>query len=501
MGGNDFRLAIPAAAVWSVTIIGLIGGRGPLLGVIVVSLVAGCAGVIAVRSGRWGWEIVGGVLLVAGMTMTAGGALYFRLDAAADHPLVARVDDGTAGSQKVTVIARIVDDPVPMEPAAAGRVRVRAQVEQIGSRRVAEAAVQLTGRTADWASMEPGQRVRVVVSVRAPPPQTTLVARMTAVGLPTRLGEPPIHQRVASMIRERLRDNSSRSLQPPESGLLPGLVVGDVSLLDRDLRDDFTAAGLSHLTAVSGANFAIVCGAVIGLCALLGAPPRLLAVMGAVVIVGFVILVRPSPSVLRAAMMGVVGLLALLRSQRSQAFPALGAAIIGGLLIWPDLALAPGFALSVAATAGIVAWSVPMRNRLRDWHVPTGLAELLALAVAAQVATAPLVALLSGTFSVVAVIANVVAAPVVGVISIVGTAAALIGALGPPDGAGAVIAQLGVRGLSPLLEWLTGCARTLGGWSWAQVHIPDGVPGALLVIVCSAVAAVACRWGLARWSP
>ena len=67
-------------------------------------------------------------------------------------------------------------------------------------------------------------------------------------------------------------------------------------------------------------------------------------------LVGFVILVRPSPSVLRAAVMGGIGLLALASGRPRAALPALGAAVLGLVLIAPPLAARPGFALSVLAT-------------------------------------------------------------------------------------------------------------------------------------------------------
>ncbi|NED66823.1 competence protein ComEC, partial [Streptomyces sp. SID10244] len=139
----------------------------------------------------------------------------------------------------------------------------------------------------------------------------------------------------------------------------------------------------------------------------LGASPWVTAVAGTIVLVGFVILVRPSPSVLRAAMMGMVGLLALVGSRRAQAMPALGGATVIGLLWWPELAVAPGFALSVSATAGLVLWSGGLRDWLRDRRVPPMLAELVAMAAAAQLATAPLIAVLSGRFSIVGLLANI----------------------------------------------------------------------------------------------
>ncbi|GAB99486.1 ComEC/Rec2-related protein [Gordonia namibiensis NBRC 108229] len=458
----DLRLLVPAVMVWSVTACGLVAPVGVSIGIAIVASVAAVAG--ACGSRRFGWEAVGLVVVGAGLAAACATSLALRQEVRADHPL-AHV------SGKATAVMTLRSDPTPIGPVGQGRIRARVDVEQIGSQRVTSAAAELRGAAQAWSGLLPGQRVVAVVKVRAPPDRTLLVASMTA-STPKLVGEPPTYQRVAGSIRQRLQLVATRGLEPEAAGLLPGLVIGDESGVNEDLRDDFRAAGLSHLTAVSGANFAIVCGAALLIVRSIGVPPRAAAVIGLVVIVGFVMLVRPTPSVLRAALMGAVGVLALFASRRSQSMPALGAAVIGGLLWWPELALQPGFALSVAATCAIVLWAPRLRDRLRAWRCPPGLAEVIAMAVAAQVVTAPIVVLVTGRLSVVGIVANLLVAPVVAIISVVGTVAALVGALGPPDGAGAGIAELLVRALGPELWWMVRCAHVLGGPSWASVEMP-----------------------------
>ncbi|GAC69357.1 ComEC/Rec2 family competence protein, partial [Gordonia soli] len=242
-----------------------------------------------------------------------------------------------------------------------------------------------------------------------------------------------------------------------------------------------------------GANFALVCGSVLAVVRAVGTPPRTTAVIGALVILAFVVLVRPSPSVLRAAMMGAVGILALASSRRSQAIPALGTATIVGLLWWPGLAVSPGFALSVAATGGLVVLGAPIRDRLTRRRVPRGLAEVLAMAIAAQIVTAPIIAGLSGSYSAVSVVANVLVAPVVGVIAIAGTAAALVGAIGPPSGICADVALVVLRGLIPEVWWMLACARTAANTPWARLPVPDGAVGAVVVIAVTVVVVLVVR--------
>ena len=98
--------------------------------------------------------------------------------------------------------------------------------------------------------------------------------------------------------------------------MLPALVLGDTSTLTAQTTEEFRAAGLTHLTAVSGANVTIVCGAVLITATLLG--PRLAVALAALALVAFVIVVQPSASVLRAAVMGAITLLAVVSHRRGR---------------------------------------------------------------------------------------------------------------------------------------------------------------------------------------
>jgi len=96
----------------------------------------------------------------------------------------------------------------------------------------------------------------------------------------------------------------------------------------RQLADDFRTAGLTHLTAVSGANVAIVLAVVLGLARRLRVPARVAPVVGLVALAGFVVLARPSPSVVRAAAMGTVVIVGMLGGRRGVSLAALGAAVV-----------------------------------------------------------------------------------------------------------------------------------------------------------------------------
>ena len=237
---------------------------------------------------------------------------------------------------------------------------------------------------------------------------------------------------------------------------------------------------------LSGSNLAIVAGTVLGLLRLLRADPRVAAVLSAAALLGFVVLARPSPSVLRAAVMGGVVLLALALGRARSAVPALAAAVLGLLLVDPALATDPGFGLSVLATAALVlivpGWVARMRRR----GVPPGAAEALAVPAAACLVTAPLIAGLNGGVSLVSVAANLLAAPAVAPATVLGVAAAVLS----PVSTTAAQACAWLAG--PAVGWLVAVADRAAAVPGGVVPWPDGVTGAgLLAVIVLALVALA----------
>jgi competence protein ComEC len=277
-------------------------------------------------------------------------------------------------------------------------------------------------------------------------------------------------------------------LPPEQAAMLPALVLGDTSAVNPETVREFRAAGMTHLTAVSGANVTIVCAAVLFSARMIG--PRAAVALAAVALVAFVIVVQPTASVLRAAVMGAIGLAGMLSSRRRQAIPALSTTVVVLMAVAPQLAVDVGFGLSVVATAALIVIAPVWSRRLAGRGCPKPLADALAVAWAAQVVTAPLVAGISGRFSLVAVAANLVVAAVIAPITVLGSAAAVLCLLWPLG------AQLLIRFTGPALWWVLSVAHCASGVPAATVPVPQGVPGVLLVGGVSLLAVVLWRW---RW--
>jgi competence protein ComEC len=249
---------------------------------------------------------------------------------------------------------------------------------------------------------------------------------------------------------------------------------------------DAKTTGITHLLAVSGSHFAILCGMVVVVLRRCG--PRTAATGGTLTLLGLVILVGPQPSVLRAALMGGIGMLALLTGRTRSVVPALATAVITLVLIDPELAVSVGFALSVLATGGLIliapAWSEALQRR----GFPPGWADVLAVPVAAQIVTMPVIVLISGSISVVGVLANLLVAPVVAPALVLGVLCAITGPWW--NGAATVLAQL----TAPSLDWIAGVAHRLARWPNATVPWPATPTGAAVLAGLSVTMVILLRY-------
>ena len=222
--------------------------------------------------------------------------------------------------------------------AGAPRVSVETDADALdvaGARWRVSGPVLVLAPEYGWADVLPGQRVRIDGTLQPSLDAGSTGATLFAQRPPELIGRPPWWQRVAGRVRSGLRA-ASAVLPVEERGLLPGLVDGDTNGLDPVLVERFRIAGLTHLVAVSGTNCSIVLGIVLLVLRRAGARPWVCGALGALVLVAFVVVARPSPSVLRAALMAVIALGSLAAGRPRQAVPALSATVLA-LLIWrPD---------------------------------------------------------------------------------------------------------------------------------------------------------------------
>lgn len=229
---------------------------------------------------------------------------------------------------------------------------------------------------------------------------------------------PSLVARFLTKVRSEFRERLAR-FDDDAGSLVPGMIIGDTSLQSSAFSERMRRAGLSHLTAVSGANFAIVSSLVFFMTRRIipKLAPRLVVTSAFLIL--FLLLVRPSPSVLRAGVMAGVILVARASGNSRNSVAALATAISLLVLIDPFQAHEPGFILSVLATSGLI-FIAPLLTAKMNRFLPEVIAELIAVPCAATIACTPYLLILAGEISTLSIFFNIAVAPVVAPITILG---------------------------------------------------------------------------------
>ena len=312
--------------------------------------------------------------------------------------------------------------------------------------------------------------------------------RMFAEDVEVVRAAPAIFQRADVMRKEFLGHSVARG--GDGGALLPGLALGDTQAVSDSLESDMRVASLAHLVAVSGANSALVVGLVVLVTALCGGGIWWRLVLGVLALSGFVILVTPEPSIVRASVMATLALFAVVAGRPARGISVLSLAVWLLVLLDPFRSVQFAFVLSVLATAGIVLGLAPMA-RFLSRALPAWMAWIVALPLVAQLAVHPVVILLRPTLPLYGVVANIVAAPLAPLVTVLGLVGSVGGALSRP--VGVVAAWLGWWPASGIAA----IARTVASLPAAEIPWMAGIGGAVTMACFSA----AVWWGVLSTRP
>jgi ComEC/Rec2-related protein len=292
--------------------------------------------------------------------------------------------------------------------------------------------------------------------------------------------------RISERVRDAARSRALASLTPERAGLLIGMALGDTSMLPAELEQDFRAAGLTHLMAVSGANLAVVLAAGLWLAGVAGVGRRGLAVVGIVLVMVLVVVTRWEPSVLRAGVMAGLVLLGVATGRGPGGRRALSLAVVVLLLADPSLAGALGFQLSVVATAGVLWLGPAMASALPD-RIPERVRKGVGMTLGAQAAAVPVLALTFGSVSLAGLPANLLGLPLAGGPMLLGVVAAATAPVAP------WAANLACRLADPFLFALIAVARWAAGLPGGSITLTGPARAAPVAVVLLGLLAVARR--------
>jgi len=281
---------------------------------------------------------------------------------------------------------------------------------------------------------------------------------------PTNLVEPA---------RRWIRSIFVENLPPESSALLLGFLLGDTERIPQSVVDQFRDSGALHLLAVSGANVWLIVGVFFWPLYVLRVNRRIRTSALIIIVVLFAFLTRNEPSVVRAAIVVTMVMLAGVVHRPVDIINAVGSAGFLILLIAPSQLFRPGFQLSFAAVLAIAVmlrrvhslWSDPRAGRLK--RISRGILFITVSSAAASIATAPVLAAHFGTVPLVGVFSNIVMVPLAGLTAQLGVVALGVGVV--------------TRSLPDFMTWplqllirtATGVAGFFAGWPHAVVDWPD----------------------------
>ena len=349
-----------------------------------------------------------------------------------------------------------------------------------------------------------------------------------------------------STVKEQLRTRALDTLGTESAALVLGTAYGDDSLMSSTAREEYKLSGLSHITAVSGANIAIVflgayrlvlavrpyrfASAYLLFCSwmqrlrgrgaarsrrpahpqqptppntytlpplvhrlsTLAIPHRVMVLCGVAAVLAYAMLLDSEGSVIRSLAMGLLGAYAMLRGSGRQSLAALQTTVLICLLAAPHLAVDMGFALSVTATSALILLGPPL-IRLLMRVMPVFCAEMLAAPIVASLWCTPLILAMSGKVPLYSVPANLIAAPLAPLSMLAGLAALGFMLLGLPTAADVCLRAGGLAAQG--IEWAAHTAAHAPGNPWEP---GSSVPAVVCSALCVLALSVALWWVDAR---
>ena len=354
----------------------------------------------------------------------------------------------------------------------------------------------------------------------------------------TRAAEEPY----LSTLKEQLRTRALDTLDTESAALVLGTAYGDDSLMSSTAREEYKLSGLSHITAVSGANIAIVfLGAyrlvlairpyrfasaylllrswkrrlrgrgaaysrpqqpappnahalppLVHRLSTLAIPHRVMVLCGVAAVLAYAMLLETEGSVIRSLAMGLLGAYAMLRGSGRQSLAALQTTVLMCLLAAPHLAVDMGFALSVTATSALILLGSPL-IRLLMRVMPVFCAEMLAAPIVASLWCTPLILVMSGKVPLYSVPANLIAAPLAPLSMLAGLVALGFMLLGLPTLADLCLRAGGLAAQG--IEWAAHTAAHAPGNPWEP---GSSVPAVVCSALCVLALSIALWWVDAR---
>ena len=203
------------------------------------------------------------------------------------------------------------------------------------------------------------------------------------------------------------------------SGILSGMIIGEISNISDEIKGNFQDVGITHLLAVSGSNVATV---------ILFSNYLVVRLFGkkysdyiSVLFISFFVLIAgASPSVVRAGAMAILNIFSNVFCRKTDSINNLFVASFFILIYNPITLINIGFLLSVAGTVGIIFLSKDIKRILDKYIKINAITEIISLNISAQIMILPITLYFFNSFSLIGIFANLLIIPVCSILTFLG---------------------------------------------------------------------------------
>ena len=405
------------------------------------------------------------MMAVIGPLFVAAGVGIATLHTATPDPLadLAAVEPG-----EVTIAGRVISAPTHSEFGSRADVRVE-RLWYENKEILRGGGVEVF---APDMSVGVGDRVRIIGEISTPEPgkdgfdyarylSTKRISAVVNAGGVQPVGE---SRGWIGQVHRRTDLALGYGLRPREASIVRGMVLGDRSRIPEELKTDFQRSGITHILAISGQHVAVLAALVYFLLRGLAVPLAIRSAGTLSLIWLYILIAGAPPSAIRAGVVASFVLAAPLLGRQLSPLHFLTTMLAAVLAYNPALVYSTGFQLSVTAVSGILLLRKPFQKLVKATifrpfaKPPEALSNLFSISLAAQIATAPIIAASFGTVSIIGVLTNLIAVPLSGPILALG----FLGALAGNVASFLAYPLNAVNGfLVTILEWVAQGASTL----------------------------------------
>ena len=271
-------------------------------------------------------------------------------------------------------------------------------------------------------------------------------------------------KRFGLSMRRYILTSLEKNLSCEKAALIGAMLIGYRENLTESMENAFSASGLTHIMAVSGANLAFLIFPLLWLLSMVGVDRKVSAIIAIPFIFLYLLLTGMESSVLRASVMAVLLLLGRALYRKAELVNSVAVAVLVLLLINPFMFFDVGFQLSVGATLGLGVLYKRVRG-IFPAKIPGFISETIAATISAQAGVLPLLIMYFNKVSLISLFSNLLVVPVTGFATTLGAVCIIVRSIHPFPG------EITGYALEAVLHFILAVTDKCASVEWAEIYM------------------------------